>query len=63
MSEATLTFDKQKAEAFANRLLTVMNDGALCLMTSVGHRTGLFDSMRDQPPLTSAGISFASRTE
>lgn len=36
-------FDPAKAGAFAGRFLTALNDGALCLMVSVGHRTGLFD--------------------
>jgi ubiquinone/menaquinone biosynthesis C-methylase UbiE len=51
------SFDTQKAEAFAGRLLTALNDGALCLMASIGHRTGLFDAMRDQPPLTSSELA------
>jgi ubiquinone/menaquinone biosynthesis C-methylase UbiE len=51
------SFDSQKAEAFAGRLLTALNDGALCLMASIGHRTGLFDAMRDQPPQTSNEIA------
>jgi len=51
------SFDGQKAEAFAGRLLTALNDGALCLMASIGHRTGLFDAMRDQPPHTSSEIA------
>jgi ubiquinone/menaquinone biosynthesis C-methylase UbiE len=46
-----------EAEAFAARLLTVLNDGALCLMISVGHRTGLFDAMRELPPATSDEIA------
>ena len=46
-----------EAEAFAGRLLTVLNDGALCLMISVGHRTGLFDAMRELPPATSDEIA------
>ncbi len=50
-------FDARKAGAFANRLLTALNDGAFCLMASVGHRTGLFDSMRDQPPRTPQEIA------
>ena len=44
--------DTTKAQAFAGRLLTALNDAALCLMVSVGHRTGLFDVMsnhRRQP--------------
>jgi SAM-dependent methyltransferase len=54
---ADSSFDRQKAEAFAGRLLEALNDGALCLMASIGHRTGLFDAMRDQPPHTSNEIA------
>jgi 2-polyprenyl-3-methyl-5-hydroxy-6-metoxy-1,4-benzoquinol methylase len=49
--------DQRKAEAFAERFLTALNDGALCLMASVGHRTGLFDVMRDMAPATSDEIA------
>jgi len=49
--------DAARAESFASRLMTMMNDGALCLMTSIGHRTGLFDALRDQPPLTSVELA------
>lgn len=41
-------FDSQKADAFAGRMLSALNNGAFCLMASIGHRTGLFDVMRDQ---------------
>ncbi len=51
------TFDPHKAEAFAGRLLTAFNDGALCLMISIGHRIGLLDAMRDRPPQTSQEIA------
>lgn len=63
MSEtrANPNIDAQKAEAFAGRMLTALNNGAFCLMASIGHRTGLFDAMRDQPPMTSAKI--AARAE
>ena len=50
-------FDPAKAETFAGRVLTALNDGALCLMLSVGHRTGLFDALRLLPPATSAEIA------
>ena len=50
-------FDAPKAEAFAARMLGALNDGALCLMMSVGHRVGLFDALRDLPPSTSAAIA------
>jgi ubiquinone/menaquinone biosynthesis C-methylase UbiE len=48
------------AEDFASRLLRALNDGALCLMVSIGHRTGLFDVMSGLPPSTSAEIAAAS---
>ncbi len=49
--------DSVKAEAFAGRLLAALNDAALCLMISVGHRTGLFDVMSRLPPSTSPEIA------
>jgi ubiquinone/menaquinone biosynthesis C-methylase UbiE len=49
--------DTAKAQAFAERLLTILNDGALCLMISIGHRTGLLDAMRDAAPSSSAEIA------
>jgi 2-polyprenyl-3-methyl-5-hydroxy-6-metoxy-1,4-benzoquinol methylase len=50
-------FNAEKAETFAETFLTALNHGALCLMTSIGHRTGLFDAMRGQPPATVEEIS------
>jgi 2-polyprenyl-3-methyl-5-hydroxy-6-metoxy-1,4-benzoquinol methylase len=44
-------------EPFADRLLRALNDGALCLMVSVGHRTALFDTMSRLPPATSDRIA------
>jgi 2-polyprenyl-3-methyl-5-hydroxy-6-metoxy-1,4-benzoquinol methylase len=38
-------------------MLGALNDGALCLMASIGYRTGLFDAMRDQAPQTSPEIA------
>lgn len=49
--------DQDKAESFAARILRALNDGALCLMLSVGHRTGLLDALRTLPPSTSAEIA------
>jgi hypothetical protein len=36
-------FDTAKSEAFAEKLITIFNSGALAVMTSIGHRTGLFE--------------------
>jgi len=50
-------FDQDKAEIFAEKLVTTMNAGALCLMLSIGHRTGLFDVMAQLPPVTSSVLA------
>ena len=42
---------------FAERMGRMMNEAALVLMISVGHRTGLFDTMAAMPPATSAEIA------
>lgn len=52
--------DTQKAEAFASRMLEILNSGAIALMTSIGHRTGLFDTMSAAPTATSAEIAAAA---
>ena len=48
------------AEEFAERMLRTMNEAALALMVSVGHRTGLFDAMAGMPAATSAEIAEAA---
>ncbi len=45
------------ATEFADRMLRAMNEAALALMVSVGHRTGLFDVMAAMPAATSAEIA------
>ena len=50
-------FDSGKAEAFAGEFLSALNHGALCLMASIGHRTGLFDTLSALPPSTSEEIA------
>ncbi len=41
-----------RAEAFADEMMSLLNHGALSLMVSIGHRTGLFDTMQQLPPAT-----------
>ena len=59
--DAGTDYDRQKADAFGARLLGTLNSGALCLMMSVGHRTGLFDVMSGAPPSTSEEIAFRAQ--
>ena len=56
-TDSNATFDATKAQAFAGQFLSALNAGALCLMASIGHRTGLFDAMRGSSPSTSAEIA------
>ncbi len=52
--------DQAKVEAFGDRFLAVLNNGAFCLMVSVGHQTCLFDAMCKMPPATSEDIASQS---
>ena len=52
--------DQAKAEAFAGKMINVINGACLSLMTSIGHRTGLFDKMAVLPPATTAQIADAT---
>ena len=54
------SFDQKRADHFADTMLNMLNDGALALMTSIGHRTGLFDTLASLPPSTSAAIARAA---
>jgi 2-polyprenyl-3-methyl-5-hydroxy-6-metoxy-1,4-benzoquinol methylase len=47
-------------ETFAESLLETLNRGALGLMVSLGHRTGLFDTLAALPASTSAEIAAAA---
>jgi SAM-dependent methyltransferase len=53
----TSDFDPVKAEAFEGKVVDMLNLGSLALMTSLGHRTGLFDAMTDLPFLKSDEIA------
>src|SRR5215467_14720950 len=45
---------------FARRMVHMLNEAALALMVSVGHRTGLFDVMAAMPAATSSEIASAA---
>jgi SAM-dependent methyltransferase len=52
--------DQQKAEEFGGKLVDVLNHGALAVMLSIGHRTGLLDTMSQLPSATSTDIAGAA---
>ena len=51
------TFNQSQADAFAEQLLDTLNKGALTLIISLGHRTGIFDTLANLPPATSQEIA------
>jgi 2-polyprenyl-3-methyl-5-hydroxy-6-metoxy-1,4-benzoquinol methylase len=50
-------FDKIRAEAFARKMLDILNGGTVSLMISIGHQTHLFDIMSKLLPSTSEEIA------
>lgn len=59
----TAGLDRAAAEAFAGRMLGVLNDAALAILTSTGHQTGLFETMASLPAATSEQIADAADLE
>jgi SAM-dependent methyltransferase len=53
-------YDEAAAAAFAERTAETINAGATTLMLSIGHRTGLFDTVAEIPPATSDAIAAAA---
>jgi 2-polyprenyl-3-methyl-5-hydroxy-6-metoxy-1,4-benzoquinol methylase len=52
--------NESKAELFAEKMIGALNGAALALMTSIGHRTGLFDVLSKLPPSTPVEIAEAA---
>ena len=52
--------DQSKVDAFAGKMVGVMNNASLALMSSIGHQVELFDTMDDMAPATSTEIAEAA---
>jgi SAM-dependent methyltransferase len=52
--------DETKVTTFAQRLTDTLNDAFLAFMVSIGHQTGLFDTMARLPAATSEEIARAA---
>ena len=48
----TQALDMAQVEACAGQMLGVLNQASVALMTSIGHQTGLFDTMAGLPAAT-----------
>jgi 2-polyprenyl-3-methyl-5-hydroxy-6-metoxy-1,4-benzoquinol methylase len=51
---------EETTEAFAGRVMAVMDSASLAILISIGHQTGLFDVMAEQPSATSSQIADAA---
>lgn len=61
VSTTTEKIDADAVAAFSERMLDCMNSAALALMTSIGHRTRLFDVLSQMEPATSHELAEASQ--
>jgi 2-polyprenyl-3-methyl-5-hydroxy-6-metoxy-1,4-benzoquinol methylase len=62
-NEDEQTFDAARGKQFMQTMTGIINGGAMALMCSIGHKTGLFDSMSVLPPASSEEIAAAAGLE
>jgi 2-polyprenyl-3-methyl-5-hydroxy-6-metoxy-1,4-benzoquinol methylase len=55
--------NQSKVEAFGQSMASALNGAAIALMASIGHQTGLFDTMARLPPSTSHQIATAAKLQ
>lgn len=48
---------KDAAKTFGDRMAEMFNSASLVMMSSIGHRTGLFDTMAESGPVTSVELA------
>jgi SAM-dependent methyltransferase len=53
-------FDATAARDFAGRFLGILNDAAIAVLTSIGHQTGLFETLAGLPAASSEQIADAA---
>jgi hypothetical protein len=61
LEERETTLDEAALEAFADRMIGVLNDACTALMISMGHQTGLLGTLHGTGPATSAQVADAGR--
>src|SRR5215218_2229827 len=60
LGEGETALDEAALDAFADRMIGVLNDGCTALMTSIGHQAGLFGTLATTGSATSAQVAEAS---
>jgi 2-polyprenyl-3-methyl-5-hydroxy-6-metoxy-1,4-benzoquinol methylase len=58
--EPNAPFDQTRSEAFAAQMLGILNNAAVALMLSIGHKTHLFDTLAGLGAVTSEQIAQAA---
>jgi SAM-dependent methyltransferase len=59
LGEEETALDEAALDAFADRMIVVLNDASTALMISIGHQTGLFGALHGTGPATSAQVADA----
>ncbi|MQA91034.1 MAG: methyltransferase domain-containing protein [Gemmatimonas sp.] len=59
-SNPSRPLDTARTDAFGDRVLAALNEASVLLMMSIGHRTGLFETMSRLEPSTSEEIAAAA---
>lgn len=58
--DITATSTPADPEEVASRVIGILNDGAICVLTSLGSELGLFETLASLPPATSEQIADAA---
>ena len=59
LQERETALDQGALEAFADRMIGILNDACTALLTSIGHQTGVFGTLAATSPATSAEVAEA----
>ena len=54
------TLEDAPTQQFAERIIGTIDSASVALLLSIGHQTGLFDTLADFPPATGAQIADAA---
>lgn len=57
---STIEIEQTKSELFSGKMIEILNNASIALMTSIGHQTGLFDTMAELQPSTSEQIAMSA---
>jgi len=56
----TPTPEAADPEEVAGRVVGILNDGAICVLASIGHELGIFETLASLPPATSGQVADAA---